>query len=61
MHDRDGKPLQVGDKVNVPCTIKEIQAGPDFCNTTLEADEKMPPDMTTSTIVVNTRQTVKIE
>jgi len=35
MHDKNGTPLKVGDKVMIPATIVEVQAHPDFCNATV--------------------------
>lgn len=58
-HDRDGKLLQVGDLVDVPCIVKEIHATEEFCNATLEIVQPMFPGNNRTTIVVNTKQSLK--
>lgn len=32
MHDRNGTPLQVGDKVTMEMVITSVSPGPDHCN-----------------------------
>lgn len=44
MHDRNNKPLKVGDIVLVPCKIVETQATEDYCNCTLESVYGRRPD-----------------
>jgi hypothetical protein len=42
-HDKYGRDLVVGDKVNVEMTVKDIHSGPEYCNVMLvrqEADEQ---------------------
>lgn len=58
-HDMKGKLVKVGDKVNVPCIVKEVQPGKDYCNVTLETVVPMPPDNTSNSIVLNTKQVKK--
>lgn len=58
-HDRDGQLLNVGDRVLVPCTIKEIQQTEEYCNVTLETAQPMPPTNRRSCLVLNARQVVK--
>jgi hypothetical protein len=61
MHDRDGKPLAVGDKVNVPCTITSTQdAANEDCNVTLVTEEPMGTRAVGDTISLNAKQTVKV-
>lgn len=59
MHDKDGRPLEVGDVVHVPCRIKELGHGADYCNVTLETEERMHPGPNTTTITLNARQVIK--
>lgn len=61
MHDRNGKPLAIGDKVNVPCVITALQPGAEYCNCTVETVEPMPPTKNKNTITFNTRQVEKAE
>lgn len=35
MHDRNGTPLMVGDKVMLPAVITDVQAHADYCNATV--------------------------
>ncbi len=58
-HDMKGQKLKVGDKVNVPCVVKEIQAGTEYYNVTLETVHPMFPGKDTSTITLNTKQVKK--
>ena len=37
-HDKNGVRLQVGDKVNIPCTVKEVYTGEKDCNVLIEPD-----------------------
>ena len=61
MHDRDGKPLNVGDKVNVPCTITAFGNPTEtFCNVTLTTDNPMGTRTVGDTISLNAKQTVKV-
>lgn len=59
-HDMNGKVLQVGDLVSVPCRVKAIQLTEEFCNVTLVTVNPMYPSRDPSTLVVNARQ-VKVE
>ena len=58
-HDLNGQELKVGDLVYVPARIKAIELTEHYCNVTLETSERMPPHDTVSTLVLNSRQTVK--
>ncbi len=44
MHDVNGTPLKVGDKVSIEYTIKTITSGPDYCNITAESVYVRRPD-----------------
>lgn len=61
VHDKDGKELKVGDRVTLECTVKEIQAGTEYCNVTLTTVEPMFPSDRHDTIVANTKQVRKVE
>jgi len=58
-HDRDGKELKIGDKVNVECRVKEIHVTATLCNLTLETTEFMPTYHGGTHIVLNTKQVTK--
>lgn len=55
-HDKNGQAINVGDRVNVACVVKDVQAGADYCNLSVETVEKMHPGEYTTTITLNTRQ-----
>ena len=59
MHDRFGRPIQVGDKVLVECVAKECYATDEYCNLTLETVLPMFPGENKTVIVVNAKQVVK--
>jgi hypothetical protein len=44
MHDFKGRPLKVGDRVLIPCEVKELFATEEFCNITLETVQTRLPD-----------------
>ncbi len=58
-HDREGNELKVGDLVYVPAKIKTIELTEHYCNVTIETSERMPPRDAVTTLVLNSRQTVK--
>jgi hypothetical protein len=58
-HDTRGTELKVGDTVMVPCCIRAIHLTADFCNVDLETTEGMPPLLKTSTLTLNSKQTIK--
>lgn len=60
-HDRNNEPLKEGDIVHVPCIVKSVQIGEEYCNVSLETIYPMPPYTTPNTLTLNTRQTVKVE
>ncbi|MGB8887114.1 MAG: hypothetical protein WCC87_10355 [Candidatus Korobacteraceae bacterium] len=58
-HDVKGKLVKVGDKVNVPCVVESVQPGKDYCNVTVRTALSMPPDGTSTSITLNTKQVKK--
>jgi hypothetical protein len=45
MHDVNGKPLKIGDKVHIPCVITSLsESYPDFCNVAVETIHGRRPD-----------------
>lgn len=59
-HDRDGKLLEVGDFVYIPCVVTQINPGEDYCNINVETVEKMPPENKyTNNYSLNTKQVIK--
>lgn len=60
-HDRNGSVINVGDTVNVPMVVKNVNMTDLYCNVTLETIHSMPPDGGHSTMTLNTKQVVKIE
>jgi tartrate dehydratase beta subunit/fumarate hydratase class I family protein len=64
MHDKNGNPLKVGDRVTVEGEITSTSATDDYCNVTLkvgEKDQEHGPHNVTGTLVVNAKQTTLIE
>lgn len=60
-HDRDGRLLNVGDHVLVPCNIKEIHITEEYCNVNLETSQPMYPGTHKSSLCLNSKQVVKQE
>jgi hypothetical protein len=44
MHDRNGTPLKVGDRVTVEYVITHVSPGPDHCNISAQSVEGRKPD-----------------
>lgn len=64
MHDRNGNPVKVGDRVQVQGEITSTSASDDYCNVTIkitEKDQDHGPFNVTGTLVVNAKQTELIE
>lgn len=60
MHDSNGNLLKVGDRVLIPCIIKELSPQDDFCNCRLETEFGRRPDNNKETIyAINTGVVVK--
>jgi hypothetical protein len=58
-HDANGKLLNVGDKVNLPCTVKAVTTSEEYCNVTLETEHAMYPGEYKTGVTVNAKQVVK--
>lgn len=64
MHDRNGKPIKVGDRVQLQGEITSTSASDEFCNVTVKITEKGQdhgPFNVQGTVVLNARQTELIE
>jgi hypothetical protein len=61
MHDRDGKPLAVGDTVTIAFVITDTSATEDYCNVQLQTVEPMFPSNRFDKYWFNAKQTVKVE
>lgn len=59
-HDRGGKLLEVGDTVLIPCKVKDVSAGEEYCNCTVVTETAMPPYTEPMSIALNTKQVVKV-
>jgi hypothetical protein len=55
-HDKNGRVIVAGDVVNIPCTVRDVQQGEEFCNVNLETIEPMFPRKDRSVITLNARQ-----
>lgn len=61
MHDANGTPLKVGDRVIIPAVVKRVSPGADFCNVTVETTLGRKPDGHKETMsAINTAQVVKV-
>ena len=60
-HDANGQQLNVGDTVNVRCSVKEIHQGEDYCNVTLETNLRMFPGDNNTIINLNAKQVFKVD
>jgi len=62
MHDVNGHPLKVGDKVLIPAEITELQSGAeDYCNVSVETTLGRRPDGSKERIsAINTGVLVKV-
>ena len=58
-HDRDGKLLEVGDKVTVEFEVTEVHPNEEYCNVTLLTVEPMFPEDRRDSYTMNTKQVVK--
>lgn len=55
-HDKNGKVIQAGDIVNVPCRVTTVHTGEEYCNVSLETVEPMYPGDNKSTLTLNAKQ-----
>lgn len=60
MHDKNGTPLSVGNRVTLECVILETTSSDDFCNLKIETVEPMHPSDRRDSQWVNARQVVKV-
>lgn len=64
MHDRNGNPVKVGDRVQIQGEITSTSAVDEYCNVTIRVTEKGQehgPHNVQGTVVVNAKQTELIE
>lgn len=63
MHDRNGTLIEVGDVVIIKARVTNVTGGADYCNATLAVgfEKEHGPDNVTSSLTVNTRQTLLVE
>ena len=62
MHDVNGKPLKVGDRVNIPCVVKQCSTTEDYCNVSLETVHGRRPDGQKESIsAINTGVVEKVD
>jgi hypothetical protein len=63
MHDKNGTPIEKGDKVMIEAVIEEAHATEEFCNVTLGIgkDQEHGPFNIHSTVTLNAKQVEKIE
>ncbi len=57
-HDRDGRVINPGDTVLVPCRVLVVHNGEEYCNVDLETSQPMYPGDSRTKIVLNARQVV---
>jgi hypothetical protein len=61
MHDANGHPLKVGDKVVIPAEVTSVQPGSDYCNVSVKTTLGRKPDgHKESFSAINTAQLVKV-
>lgn len=61
MHDKNGHPLQVGDRVTIEAVIQSASENPDFCNLSLVSVEPMYPGTAKTYFSLNAKQVVYVE
>ena len=62
MHDRNGKPLAVGDLVVIHAKVTALQPTEDYCNVSLETTHGRKPDgMKETFYAINTAVVDKVE
>lgn len=60
MHDKNGNPLAVGDRITIEAEVIRCDPGEEFCNVQVRTIEPMYPSDRRDTITLNTRQLVKV-
>ena len=60
-HDRNGKLLQVGDRVLIEADVASIAMAEDYCNLTVKTVCPMPPYTDGTSITLNAKQVSKVE
>jgi len=60
-HDKNGKLIEVGTRVLIPCVVKSVTADEEYCNMTVETEEGMAPHGDKSTYTLNTKQALIVE
>lgn len=61
MHDRNGTPLKVGDKVMIPGVVADCQARADYCNVSVTLLPMRGSDGNSGYWTGNTGQVVLVE
>jgi hypothetical protein len=54
MHDAKGRELKAGDRILIPCEVRDVQASPEYCNVTVVSLGGRKPDGLRETITLNT-------
>jgi hypothetical protein len=54
VHDAKGRELKKGDRVLIPCEVRDVQASPEYCNVTVVSLGGRKPDGLRETITLNT-------
>ena len=62
-HTRDGKLIQAGDTIYLPCKVESVTDSLEYCNVNVTSQFSMPPyeDSRLSLSAVNTRQFLSAE
>lgn len=57
-HDKNGKLVEVGKTILIPCKVKSITMDENYCNLTVETIDPMPPYTDKQSITLNTKQVI---
>lgn len=60
-HDRNGRRLQIGDRVLVPCTVTSLTGTDSYCNIVVITEEPMHPSEAKTIVSLNTKQVLYVE
>jgi hypothetical protein len=55
-HDKNGKELKVGDRVNVEYEVTAVHTGEEYCNVSLQTVEPMFPGDSKTPATLNAKQ-----